>query len=76
LLVIEPQCNQSSDVNHWPKAAHPLAMLADIYIEALLVDEKLADQVWEAWDTGAITNELAAWAWCILAITRTRAPSE
>ncbi len=25
-------------------------MLTEIYIEALLVDEDLADQVWEAWD--------------------------
>ncbi len=24
-------------------------MLTEIYIEALLVDEELADQVWEAW---------------------------
>jgi len=27
-------------------------MLTEIYIEALLVDEELADQVWEAWDGG------------------------
>ncbi len=27
-------------------------MLAEIYIEALLVDDELADQVWEAWDKG------------------------
>jgi len=25
-------------------------MHTEIYIEALLVDEDLADQVWEAWD--------------------------
>ena len=25
-------------------------MLTEIYIEALLVDEDLADQVWELWD--------------------------
>jgi len=25
-------------------------MLTEIYIAALLVDEELADQVWEAWD--------------------------
>jgi len=25
-------------------------MLIEIYIEALLVDEELADQVWEVWD--------------------------
>lgn len=28
------------------------AMLTEMYIEALLVDEELADQVWEAWDKG------------------------
>ena len=33
-------------------AGHPQAMLAEIYIEALIVDEELADQVWEAWDKG------------------------
>jgi hypothetical protein len=25
-------------------------MLTEIYIKALLVDEELADEVWEAWD--------------------------
>ena len=30
-------------------AAHPQAMLIEIYIEALLVDEEMADLVWEAW---------------------------
>jgi len=34
-------------------------MLTEIYIEALLVDEKLADQVWEAWDTGEIDDQVA-----------------
>ncbi len=38
-------------------------MLAEIYIEALLVDEELADQVWEAWDKGEISDFWAAWAW-------------
>ena len=44
-------------------------MLTEIYIEALLVDEDLADQVWELWDTRVITDDLAAWAWCILVTT-------
>ncbi len=43
-------------------------MLTEIYIEALLVDEELADQVWEPWDAGLIPDEVAAWAWCILAL--------
>ncbi len=38
-------------------------MVAEIYIEALLIDEELADQVWEAWDKGEISDFWAAWAW-------------
>ena len=38
-------------------------MLTEIYIEALLVDEELADQVWEAWDGGEIDNSRAYCAW-------------
>jgi len=43
-------------------------MLTQLYIEALLVDEELADQVWEAWDAGGI-DDLSAWAaWLIVAV--------
>ena len=35
-------------------------MLTEIYIDALLVDEVLADQVWELWDVGVISGELVA----------------
>ena len=38
-------------------------MLTEIYISALLVDEDLADQVWDAWNKGDIDDEIAAWAW-------------
>ncbi len=38
-------------------------MLTEIYIEALLVDEGLADQVWEVWDAGKIDDLGAALAW-------------
>ena len=38
-------------------------MLTEIYIEALLVDEGLADQVWEAWFGKEIDDFVAAWAW-------------
>ena len=38
-------------------------MLIEIYIEAILVDEELADQVWEAWNAGEIGGAIAAWAW-------------
>jgi len=41
-------------------------MLTELYIEALLVDEDLAEQVWELWNVGIIPDELAALAWCIL----------
>ncbi len=33
-------------------------MLTEIYIEALLVDVELADQVWEAWDDREIDNQI------------------
>ena len=38
-------------------------MLTEIYIEALLLNEELADQVWEAWDKGEIDDSVAVWAW-------------
>ena len=41
-------------------------MLAEIYIEALLVDEELADQVWEAWDKGEIDDQVAWLAWMLI----------
>ncbi len=41
-------------------------MLTEIYIEALLVDEKLADQVWEAWDAGEIDDQVACIAWWLI----------
>ncbi len=31
-------------------------MLTRLYIEALLVDEELADQVWRAWDAGEVSD--------------------
>ena len=42
-------------------------MLTEIYIEALLVDEDLADEVWTAWDKGEIDDWVAWLAWFILA---------
>ncbi len=44
-----------------------MAMLTEIYIEALLADEDLADQVWEAWDKGEIDDELSFIAWLMIA---------
>ncbi len=42
-------------------------MLTEIYIEALLVEE-LADQVWEAWDTGEIDDEMAWLSWWLVTL--------
>ena len=42
-------------------------MLTEIYIEALLVDEELADEVWEAWDEGEIDDGIACTAWMMIA---------
>ena len=38
-------------------------MIAEIYIEALLVNEELADQVWKAWNVAQIdgVNPFLAW---------------
>ena len=42
------------------------AMLTEIYTEALLVDEELAEQVWEAWDAGEIDHQTACMAWMLI----------
>jgi hypothetical protein len=34
-------------------------MLTEIYIEALLVNEELADQIWAAWNAGEVADETA-----------------
>ena len=36
-------------------------MLCEAYIEALLVDEDLADQLWDAWNKGEIDDQVAWW---------------
>jgi len=41
-------------------------MLIEAYIEALLVDEDLADQVWEVWNARLIPDDVAAWAWFLV----------
>ena len=41
-------------------------MLTEIYIEALLVNEELADQVWEAWDADEIDDQIACIAWVLI----------
>ncbi len=42
-------------------------MLTEFYIEALLVDEDLADQVWGAWDAGEIDDATVFLMWLIVA---------
>ena len=42
-------------------------MLVEIYIEALLVDEELADLVWEAWDAETLNDAAARLAWLHIA---------
>ena len=41
-------------------------MLTNAYIDALLVDKELADQVWGLWDAGLIPDDLAVTAWFII----------
>ncbi len=43
-------------------------MLTELFIEALLVDEELADQVWEAWIDGNVTDSHAVFAWCLIVV--------
>ncbi len=45
-------------------------MLTEIYTEASLVDEELADQVWKAWDKGEIDDRVAYTAWILIAVAR------
>ena len=41
-------------------------MLTEIYIDALLVDEESADQVWNAWNKGEIDDRVACIAWMLI----------
>ncbi len=42
-------------------------MPCEAYIEALLVDEELADQVWKAWDLEKTEDAVALLAWLMVA---------
>lgn len=42
-------------------------MLTEAYIEALLVNEEIADRVWGLWQSGTIDDQLAFLAWMITA---------
>ncbi len=41
-------------------------MLTEIYIEALLVDEALADQVWQLWDARELDDAAPCIAWMLI----------
>ena len=43
-------------------------MLTKIYIEALLVDEELADKVGETWDKGEIDYFTTYFAWMLISV--------
>ncbi len=47
-------------------------MLTEIYIEALLIDEELADRVWEAWDKREIDGRVAWLGWWHITYFRLR----
>ena len=49
-------------IAHW----HPVRMLTELYIDALLVDEDLANEVYEAWDKGRIDDGVAWLAWWMI----------
>ena len=46
-------------------------MLTELTVEALLVDEELADQVWGAWDKGKIDDLAACLAWWRMVVSGT-----
>ena len=49
-------------------------MLTETYIEALLVDHDMADQVWELWDAGVIGEQLVLIAWLLIATSFAKQP--
>ena len=46
---------------------HCGSVLTRLYIEALLVDPDLADEVWELWNQGLISGEVAILCWGLMA---------
>jgi hypothetical protein len=50
-------------------------MLTELYVEALLVSEVLADRVWKSWDAGDIDDETAATSWASIAVRAAHACS-
>ncbi len=50
---------------------HPQAMLTEIYIKALPVDEELADHIWDAWNAGEIDDFKACLVWWWIVVSGT-----
>ena len=50
-------------------------MLTETYIEALLVDEDLADRVWGLWNAGLIPDDVAALAWWLMTARQPKGPA-
>ena len=42
--------------------------MLNLYVDPLLTDEKAADEIWELWDSGVISDDLAALAWLGIAV--------
>ncbi len=49
-------------------------MFTEASIEALLVDEELADLVWQAWVRDLIDDELATIAWLLIVNSSVKRP--
>ena len=46
-------------------------MLVEYYVDALIADERAADQIWTLWDSGAISDDQAALELSFEALTST-----
>ncbi len=44
-------------------------MLTEIYIEAILVDEVAADEIWELWVKHEISDFWAMWVWLRIGVS-------
>ena len=49
-------------------AGYSLPVLPEIYMEAWLVDEEMADQIWEVWEEGKIDDQRAWLSWWLVTL--------
>ncbi len=63
------QATISAQIAHFrhKQSSDKQAILTEIYIEALLVDKELADQVWEASIAEKLTDGAVCIAWLLIA---------